>query len=62
MEVDLSTLNISQAALSALNTAGYTKLSDLAHIKDEQLLRLHGMGPKALLVIKEALDREKQKS
>lgn len=62
MNIDLSALNISEPALRALNGAGYIKLSDLAHIKDEQLLRLHGMGPKALLVIKEALEREKTKS
>jgi hypothetical protein len=46
---------ISQPALRALHAAGYTRLSQLADVSDEELLTLHGMGPKALRILREAL-------
>lgn len=47
---------ISQPALRALANAGFTKLDDLTKVKEEDLLKLHGMGPKAIRVIKKALN------
>lgn len=45
-----------QPALQALNAAGYTRLDQLTTIKAADLLKLHGVGPKALGVIRKALD------
>jgi hypothetical protein len=45
----------SQPATRALYAAGYTHLSQLADVSDEELLTLHGMGPKALHMLREAL-------
>lgn len=45
-----------QPALRALNAAGYTRLDQLTKIKAADLLKLHGVGPKALGVIRKALD------
>lgn len=45
----------SQPALRALNNAGYTKLEQLTNVSEKELAKLHGMGPKALGILKEAL-------
>lgn len=42
-------------ALRALHGAGFFWLSDLAEVSDEDLLKLHGMGPKALGILRQAL-------
>ena len=42
-------------ALRALNAAGYNDLAELADVPVADLEKLHGMGPKALRVIQEAL-------
>ncbi len=42
-------------AIRALNAAGYSDLSELADVPVADLKQLHGMGPKALRVIQEAL-------
>jgi len=39
----------------ALGEAGYTRLEQLAGLREEELLRLHGVGPKALETIRVAL-------
>lgn len=42
-------------ARRALAAAGYTRLEQLAGVRADELLRLHGMGPKALAQLREAL-------
>jgi DNA-directed RNA polymerase alpha subunit len=46
---------IGQPALRALAAAGYTHLEQLISISEAELLKLHGMGPKALGLIRGAL-------
>jgi hypothetical protein len=47
--------NIGRPALNALTEAGYTKLSQLTKVSEKELLRLHGVGPKAIRILSEAL-------
>jgi hypothetical protein len=42
-------------ALRALASAGVASMSDLEHWTESELLALHGMGPKALGVLRDAL-------
>jgi hypothetical protein len=42
-------------ARRALLAAGYTSLNDLVGLSEAALLSLHGVGPKALRVLREAL-------
>jgi DNA integrity scanning protein DisA with diadenylate cyclase activity len=46
---------IGAPALRALNNAGYTRLEQLSNISKENLAQLHGIGPKALRILQEAL-------
>jgi hypothetical protein len=46
---------VSRPALRALDAAGYRKLEQLRSISDAELLALHGMGPKALGILRAAL-------
>jgi len=46
---------IAKPAQRALAGAGYTQLEQLSHIKESELKKLHGMGPKALSILKTAL-------
>jgi DNA-directed RNA polymerase alpha subunit len=58
MEPSLSELpRISAPATRALHAAGYTTLGQLAGVPRSDLAALHGMGPKALRVIEDALAR-----
>ena len=43
-------------ATRALVGAGYTKLTELADVPVAELKKLHGMGPKALRLLQEALE------
>lgn len=45
----------SAPAQSALDHAGYTRLEDLTKVTEKELLKLHGMGPKAVRILREAL-------
>jgi len=45
----------SQPALRALNNAGYTYLEQLTEVTEAELLKLHGMGPKAIRILRETL-------
>lgn len=47
--------SIGRPALGALDHAGYTQLEQLASLKVSDILKLHGMGPKAMSILKEAL-------
>ena len=46
---------IGRAATGALLAAGYTDLAQLDGVPAADLLRLHGVGPKAVTVLREAL-------
>lgn len=47
---------IGKPALRALTAAGYTRLDQLAEVKEDDLLKLHGVGPKAIRVLRAALE------
>ena len=42
-------------ALRALSAAGVSSLEDLTRLREEDLRHLHGVGPEALAVLREAL-------
>jgi hypothetical protein len=46
---------LAQPALRALSAAGYTRLEQFTSVTEADLLKLHGMGPKALGLIRGAL-------
>ncbi|WP_103128914.1 DNA-binding protein [Deinococcus aerius] len=46
---------LSQPARRALRAAGFTSLEELRTVRAADLLRLHGMGPKALAQLRAAL-------
>jgi hypothetical protein len=48
--------NIGAPATRALTGAGYTRLSQLANVPASELKKLHGVGPKALRLLREALE------
>ncbi len=45
-------LSIGRPALGALRAAGITRLADVARHREEDLLALHGVGPKAVRLLK----------
>ncbi len=50
--------NIGAPATRALIGAGYTQLGQLANVPVSDLGKLHGMGPKALTRLQEALQEQ----
>lgn len=46
---------IGKPATRALEAAGYTHLTQLTQATETELLQLHGMGPKAMGILREAL-------
>jgi hypothetical protein len=46
---------VARPALRALLSAGITHLQQLSHMREADLAELHGMGPKALEVLRNAL-------
>lgn len=46
---------IGAPATRALAEAGYTRLEQLAGVSEAELMKLHGMGPKAIRILREAL-------
>ena len=46
---------VSRPAQRALASAGVTSIDDLTRFSEAELAALHGMGPKALGLLKEAL-------
>ena len=46
---------LSQPALRALNSAGYISLDQLTKVKEADLKKLHGMGPKGIDLLRAAL-------
>jgi uncharacterized protein YdhG (YjbR/CyaY superfamily) len=49
---------IGAPATRALEAAGYTNLKQLTKVTEAELAQLHGMGPKALGILREALQAE----
>jgi hypothetical protein len=49
---------IGRPATGALLAAGYTDLTQLGGVPAAELLRLHGMGPKAVSILREALEAQ----
>jgi hypothetical protein len=47
-----------QPALRALANAGYTKLEQVKKVSDAELLALHGMGPKAIAILRGKTTRQ----
>lgn len=47
--------SIGRVALRELAVAGYTRLEQIARVTDRELLRLHGVGPKAVRILREEL-------
>jgi hypothetical protein len=50
--------NIGAPATRALTAAGYTNLNQLADVPVAELKKLHGVGPKALRLLQEALEQQ----
>ncbi|MEP6731359.1 MAG: DNA-binding protein [bacterium] len=46
---------LSQPALRAFAAAGYRRLADLRHVSERDLLALHGVGPKAIRILRPVL-------
>ena len=46
---------LSKPAQRALAGAGYVRLEQLAAVREAELLKLHGMGPKGLRILRSAL-------
>ncbi|WP_282940241.1 DNA-binding protein [Paenibacillus sp. RC67] len=51
---------ISKPALRALTGAGYLRLEQFTKLKESEVLQLHGMGPKAMDLIRRALAEKGQ--
>jgi hypothetical protein len=52
--------NIGAPATRALVAAGYTELRQLAGVPAGELKKLHGVGPRALRLLQEALEAQGQ--
>ena len=50
--------NIGAPATRALTAAGYTDVKQLAGVPAAELKKLHGVGPKALRLLQEELQRQ----
>lgn len=49
--------NVSKPALRALDAAGITTLGQLAALSEKELLNLHGVGPKGVRILRQALEQ-----
>ena len=56
--IPLETIRTARPAQRALAAAGYKELANLTNVTERELLQLHGMGPKALGILREALQKE----
>jgi hypothetical protein len=50
--------NIAAPATRALAAAGYTRLTQLANVPVAELKQLHGVGPRGLARLQDALDQQ----
>ncbi|MEK4039862.1 MULTISPECIES: DNA-binding protein [Paenibacillus] len=46
---------LSKPALRALHGAGYVQLQQFSKLTEAELLQLHGLGPKAIVLLRSAL-------
>ena len=53
-------VGLGRPATRAFIAAGYTRLDQFATLKEADLLKLHGVGPKALRLIRSALNARGQ--
>jgi hypothetical protein len=51
---------VSRPAQRALEAAGYSKLEELTHVSEKELLALHGFGPKGIHMLNAELSRRGQ--
>ena len=51
---------VGQPALRALAAAGYSRLNQLTKTRERDLMSLHGIGPKAIGLLREALKESGQ--
>lgn len=49
---------IGRPATRALALAGYTRLEQLTQVTERELLQLHGVGPKAVRILRERLGEQ----
>ncbi len=49
---------IGRPATRALTLAGYTRLEQLTQVSEKELLKLHGVGPKAVRILRETLSEQ----
>lgn len=49
---------ISKPANRALSHAGYSRLEQLTTVTEAEILKLHGVGPKGVRILKEALHEQ----
>ncbi|HET8911625.1 MAG TPA: DNA-binding protein [Ktedonobacteraceae bacterium] len=47
---------LSQPALRAFDQAGYRQLKQFTRVSEQELLQLHGVGPKAIRILRNALE------
>jgi hypothetical protein len=50
------TVGLGKPAQRALAGAGYVRLEQFSRVREAEVLELHGMGPKAMEVLRRALD------
>lgn len=50
-------INIGKPALNALTAAGITTLQQVAKLSDNELLTLHGVGPKAIRILRDHITK-----
>lgn len=55
---ELKSIKIGNPAQRALEAAGINTLMQLCDFTEKEILALHGIGPKAIRIIKELLDKE----
>jgi predicted flap endonuclease-1-like 5' DNA nuclease len=48
--------NIGNVARRALANMGYTRLEQFTTVSEKELLKIHGVGPKAIRILREALE------
>lgn len=48
--------NIGKVARRELANAGYIRLEQLTRVSEGELLEIHGVGPKAIRILREALE------
>ena len=46
---------VGEPAISAFEAAGYTRFEQLSGVSESELRKLHGVGPKAIRIINQAL-------